>query len=163
MSNAPKQLVCNWETGDRFLSQILFRDDWLQEDGDLQAVLADVNSRTSQSHPGDFDHVTIWCTTEARSIDIASDAGVAIVPLSEGISMETPHDNTIMRVGIGTLTMTPSTPLPSGKWLNIVPTANSSYWMEIRRSEKMQGKDCNDGEHCRHAVCGFSNHGRPPP
>jgi hypothetical protein len=158
LCNWPKVLVCTWPVKGRHVTQLLMRQDRLPEGNSLEGLLWEINDLTTNSRAGAYDHVIIWKVEGVRMINTAKDPLVAVVALTDGISIMTAEDNEAQRIPKDHLTITPATEHTSGEWLEIVTGAKGGTWIEVRQSLGMFGKACKEGAKCTRNICALSNH-----
>jgi hypothetical protein len=140
------------------VTQLLLRQDRLPEGNYLENLLWEINSLTRDFQLSPYDHVIVWKVGRERRIDCENDPDVAIIALTNDISIVTPGDGRSKAVPKDHLVITPATELTSGKWVEIMTGPRGGSWIEIRQSTTMQSKACKLGKNCTWNKCGLSNH-----
>jgi hypothetical protein len=134
------------------------RQDRLLEGHSLENLLWEINTLTKDFQTSPYDHVTIWKVGRERKIDCEEDPGVAVIALTNDISIATTGDDRSKAIPKDHLVITPETELTSGKWLEIRTGPRGGSWIEIRQSTRMQSTVCKQGLNCTRNKCGLSNH-----
>jgi hypothetical protein len=154
----PVQLWTSWESGERIINHRMNRQDKVPYISYLSDLLQEINLQLGRAAEPLYDHVSIWSATRQRLIDCAAETEVVIIPLTGTLELTTPGDGTTKTTESGWMTISPSSTLPSGRWMHLTPSPGGGSWMELRCSSSMPRKDCNEGNKCTHNVCGWSNH-----